>query len=84
MSAARDRLAACGLQSAALAFGGENSSFTSVATTESYNGTSWSTEGTLLSTLRNQAGCGTINAGLACGGTVSGGTPSTDTEMFTK
>jgi hypothetical protein len=68
-------LAGCGIQTAALAFGGNVPPATGA--TELYDGTSWTTSSATLGTARYDfAGAGTQTAGLAFGTT-------TATEEFT-
>jgi hypothetical protein len=50
LNTARRGLAGCGIQTAALAFGGRNPGVT--AATEEYDGTSWTTNSASLSTAR--------------------------------
>jgi hypothetical protein len=81
LNTARDSLAGCGLQTAALAFGGETG--TTLNATEEYDGSTWTTV-TSLSTARTfPAGAGTTQAALAMGGEVGGVGPSAITEEFT-
>jgi hypothetical protein len=81
MGTARAQNAGSGTQTAALAFGGATPSI--IATTEKFNGTSWSPTGS-LSTGRNfLAGCGTQTSTLAFGGSPDGGTAqSSASESF--
>jgi hypothetical protein len=74
-------LAAAGIQTAALAFGGYITAETAV--TEEYNGTSWASNPTGLNTIRRQlAGCGTQTAALAFGGRNPPGTDLGSTEEY--
>jgi len=68
MGTARYQLAGCGLQTAALAFGGYNAGPTSLTATEEYNGASWTAGGGLNSHRRFIGGVGIQTAGLAYGG----------------
>ena len=69
-----------GTQGAAVNFGGENPPTTTLATTELWNGTAWTTNPNSMSTARAQAiGAGTQAAALAIGNNP----PSTATEEFT-
>ena len=62
-------LGAAGTQTAALAFGGFIPSPGTLANTEKYNGTSWTTNPTGLNTARySMAGFGTQTAAIAAGG----------------
>jgi hypothetical protein len=68
--------AGAGIQTAGLAFGGSENPYPTLSTkTESYNGTSWTNEGTLPSPLGglDVSGTGTQTAALAFGGFGSGG-----------
>jgi len=67
-------LAGCGTQTAALGFGGYvpyafPSGPGSTGSTEKYDGTSWTTTGSLNTARERLAGAGTQTAGLAFGGT---------------
>jgi hypothetical protein len=66
MNTTRSYLSGCGLQTAALGFGG----FTTVITaaTEEYNGTSWSNTTSMTTARQKLAGAGTQTAGLGFGG----------------
>jgi hypothetical protein len=67
LSTARQELAGCGTQTAALAFGGSlGPSF--VASTEEYNGSTWSPGGNLATARTGAAAAGTQTAGLGFGG----------------
>jgi hypothetical protein len=68
MGTARYQLAGCGLQTAALAFGGYNAGPTSLTATEEYGGTSWTAGGALNTHRRFIGGVGIQTAGLAFGG----------------
>jgi hypothetical protein len=69
LNTARQYLAGCGTQTAALGFGG--SSATMLTATEEYDGTSWTASpGSLNTARRNIGGAGTQTAGLAFGGIV--------------
>jgi len=83
LGTARTGLAAAGIQTEALAFGGYISGPSASTLTEEYNGSTW-TAGGALSTGRNAlAGAGTQTAGLAIGGS-PGASPylSTTTEEY--
>jgi hypothetical protein len=68
LNTARDNLAGCGIQTAALAFGGNTGSVTGA--TEEYDGSTWTSNPTGLNTARNGlAGAGIQTAALAFGGT---------------
>ena len=67
-----------GTQTAALAYGG----FPTVATTQGYDGSAWSTRPSLANARGYHAGCGTTAAALAIGGNWSGDY-HTETEEFT-
>jgi hypothetical protein len=73
LNTARDALAGCGTQTAALAFGGFAAGNNSTAT-EKYNGTSWTSNPTGLNTARrNISGFGIQTAAIAAGGASPGG-----------
>jgi hypothetical protein len=75
MNLARPGLGGCGIQTAALAFGGQPAT----GATEEYDGTSWATSPGSLNTARNElTGCGTQTAGLAFGGNVPPVTGATE------
>jgi len=79
MNTARNYLAAAGIQTAALGFGGNTT--VPVSTTEEYDGTSWAAT-TSMNTARGVlAGAGTKPAALAFGGNLPG--VSNATEEFT-
>ena len=78
LNTTRRNLAGAGIQTSALAFGGESPK---TGKTELYNGTSWS-EVADLNTARNTfGGTGTSTAAIAFGGEVPGG-PSSATETW--
>ena len=62
----RVRLAGCGVQNAALSFGGLTT--INVGTTEAFSGLSWVNTNLPCATRRNLAGCGIQNAALSIGG----------------
>ena len=64
----RRYLAACGTQTAGLAFGGNYTGSDSQDETEEYNGSGWAVGGALNTDRSYLAGCGTQTAGLAFGG----------------
>jgi hypothetical protein len=67
LNTARSNLAAAGIQTAALAFGGDTPSDS--AATEEYNGSTWTTSPGSLNTARGKlSGCGTQTAALGIGG----------------
>ena len=55
-----------GIQTAAVSFGGSNGS--RVATSEEYNGSAWGAGGALNESVSQTDGCGTLTAGMRCGG----------------
>ena len=68
-----------GTQTAGLAFGGEPIT----GATEEYNGSSWTTGGSLNTARRNMGGCGTQTASLASAGNTSGlDVPTTASEEY--
>ena len=66
LNTARKYLGGCGIQTAALAFGGDTGS--NSASTEEYNGAGWAAGGDLNTARKYLAGCGTQTAGLTFGG----------------
>ena len=64
MGTGRYYLGGCGTQTAALAFGGQPAT----PATESYDGTSWSSEPNMISGRYHIAGAGTQTAAVAMGG----------------
>ena len=66
LNTARDQLAGCGTQTAALAFGGTDGNFK--VATEEYDGSSWTNGGSMLVAIRKLAGSGTQTAGFQYGG----------------
>ena len=64
MNTARVDIGGAGTQSAALAFGGENSSGTPVAITESYDGSTWTELNDLNTARYGMGGAGTQTAAL--------------------
>jgi hypothetical protein len=84
LNTARGDLASAGIQTLALAFGGFNDTPTFIASTELWNGTSWTTNPNSLATARGSlGGAGTQAAGLAFGGTAVPGSQTAATEEFT-
>ena len=65
-----------GTQTAALGFGGNTPPIT--AATESYNGTSWTTETSLSTARRLLAGTGVQTSALAAGGLTTGLSAATE------
>ena len=80
MGTARKRLAGCGTQTAALAFGGLVPPSTTA--TEEYNGSSWTAGGALTTARRDFAGAGTQTAGLAFSGAPRTGPEGTAVEEY--
>ena len=77
LNTARKGLVGCGIQTAALAFGGTTGSFTGA--TKEYDGSTWTTSpGSLNTARRYLAGCGTQTAALAFGGTTGTNTAATE------
>ena len=74
----RYSLAGCGTQAAALSFGGITTS-TGLATTEIFNGTTWSATGDLTTARYGLSGAGTQSAGLAFGGYTTAYSGTTET-----
>ena len=64
LNTARRGLAGCGLQDAALSFGG----YSAIAVTEKFNGSAWATIGNLNTARYALAGAGTQDAALSFGG----------------
>ena len=80
LATARKQLASAGIQTSALAFGGENTSTAQISDTEEYNGSGYSTGGSLGTARNLLAGAGTQTAGLAFAGTT--GSNSNVTEEY--
>ena len=78
----RVRLAGCGVQNAALSFGGNDVSTPVLNTTENFNGTVWTLSSGLNTARHYLAGCGTQNAALSFGGLLSDGSNVSITESF--
>ena len=83
LNLARGSLAGCGIQTAALAIGGEVSTpdWDNSDYTESFNGTSWAETGDLNLARRGAAAAGTTTAGLCFGGLEPPGAEG-ETETF--
>jgi hypothetical protein len=84
LNTGRYGLAGVGIQTAALAFGGENAGgggAGGTAASESWNGTSWTTTPSLNTLRRAIAGLGLNTAAVAFGG-VGPGSPVTSTELW--
>ena len=80
LATAREQLAGCGTQTAGLAFGGHgdyipgaNATYSSVSSTEEYDGSAWTAGGSLIYAVTGLAGAGTQAAGLGFGGYSTGG-----------
>ena len=58
----------CGIQTAAMYFGGRNTVTTATVTSETYNGTAWTETADLLTPVYNNLGFGTTTAGVSAGG----------------
>jgi hypothetical protein len=84
MSTARNALGSAGDSSAALAFGGGTAPGARSSATEEYDGSTWTTGGSLTGTARSDfGGAGTQTAGLASGGYVISPTARTaDNEEY--
>jgi hypothetical protein len=82
MGTGRYMLGGAGTQTAALGFGGYKVPATISAATEEYDGTSWTTGGSLITARYGLAGAGTQTAGLAFGGTTGYPTSSDLTEQY--
>jgi hypothetical protein len=77
MNTARHSLAGCGIQTAALAFGGETPPATGA--TEEYDGSTWTANPGSMNTARyNLGGAGTQTAGLGFGGYTTAITAATE------
>ena len=83
MNTARRQGAGAGIQTSALAFGGETPGAFGVANNESYDGTSWTEVADLATARQGLGGAGTITAALGMGGTISPGGHSNVTEEWT-
>jgi len=86
LGTARRNLSGCGLQTAALAFGGSGAPPPGVGTTaqsatEKYNGTAWTSTGSLNTARYGLGGFGIDTAAIAMGGNTNPGL-STATESF--
>jgi len=83
LNTARELLAGCGLQNAALAFGGIDPTIpTTYNLTESWNGTNWTEVNDLNTARRELSGAGTNTSALAFGGTPNGFAESALTESW--
>ena len=82
LTTARTSLAGCGIQTAALAFGGDGPGGNSNAT-EEYNGTAWTNGGNLPLAKFSLAGAGIQTAALAFGGSAPG-TPNPQVRVSTE
>ena len=68
MNTVRDNLAACGIQTSALAFGGETGPSTIVGLTEDWNGVSWTEVADTSQSAGRRGSAGTTSNALAIGG----------------
>ena len=68
MNTGRRNVASNGIQTAALGFGGASPPTTRLASTESYDGTTWTNVNSLINARSTLGGAGTQTAGLAFGG----------------
>ena len=69
MNTARYYIAGCGIQTAALGFGGYSPALANVTSTENYNGSVWTNSPASLSVaVRRSAGAGSNTAALSAGG----------------
>ena len=83
MNTARYSVGGAGLQTAALAFGGEISPG-NTDVTESYDGTTWTSLSATLATARRAfGGSGTQTSAIAAGGFSPGNVNINSTEIFT-
>ena len=73
----------CGIQTAAMYFGGRGGPpggmITAITTSETYNGTAWSETGDLPARIYQNAGFGTTTAAVSRGGFNEANTPTTNT-----
>ena len=71
----------CGIQTAAMYFGGRGGApiTTAVDTSETYNGTAWTETGDLPTGVYQNAGFGTTTAAVSRGGMHTGNVPTTNT-----
>ena len=85
MNTARYRLGGLGIQTAALGFAGLSGPTGTVfsAVTEEWNGTSWTTQGSLATAAQQIRGTGTVSAGLAFGGSSAPGASLSSTSEYT-
>jgi hypothetical protein len=86
LGTARRNFSGCGLQTAALAFGGSGApppgiGLTAQSVTEKYNGTAWTSTGSLNTARYGLGGFGIDTAAIAMGGNINPGL-STATESF--
>jgi hypothetical protein len=77
ISTGRNRHAGAGTTSATVIFGGVTTGASVIATSEAWNGSAWSSGGTMGSTRQSFCGCGTSTAALAAGGYTVVGSPYT-------
>ena len=82
MNTPRSDGAGTGLQTAALAFGGDTPSYVTMTVTESYDGSTWTTENNLNTSRRRSAGGGQVGAAVAFGGLTPGPAVTGSTETF--
>ena len=82
LNTAREKLAGCGVQNAALSFGGEKSASPSCHETEFFDGSTWSAKNDLTIARSYLAGCGIQNAALSFGGSSTGVTSVNVTELY--
>ena len=66
----RQSSAGCGKQNEGLCFGGYNSDWLELTSTEEYNGLTWSSGGNLVTGRGDLGGCGSQNAALSFGGAI--------------
>ena len=82
LNIARMQLAGCGVQNAALSFGGRSTGNQISDETEKFNGTTWSVSELMSAVRAELAGCGTQDAALSFGGYGYSGVPVVATEEF--
>jgi hypothetical protein len=78
ISTGRNRHAGAGTTSATVIFGGVTTGVSVIATSEAWNGSAWSSGGTMGSTRHSAGGCGTSTAALAAAGFTVVGSPYTN------
>ncbi len=81
LSTAKEQLAGCGIDTAALSIAGYDGTYVESIVCESYDGAAWGAEADYFDGMRLLAACGTLGAGLAFGGN-DGATDVHDTREY--